>query len=101
MNYVYIGCSKNGLCKVGITTDYKKRLKQLKTGNPFFKYLAVFTSERAALTEIEIHTKFSNKRVQGEWFDLSQQDIKWIMDEYTNQGGDITVINNLWGEVTR
>ncbi len=96
---VYIGSDRSGTLKIGITKDHKKRFRQFKTANPRFKYLAVFTSENPAVTELAIHTKFEHKRFEGEWFSLSPEDVMWILDEYVNHNFTLDDLQSVWNEV--
>ena len=75
---LYIGTDLIGLFKIGITNDENKRLKQLKTGNPNFWFLFVFDVKNAAIVELELHTRFEKKRIQGEWFALDAHDLQYI-----------------------
>lgn len=79
---IYIGYDGSGLFKIGITRDEKKRLKQIRTGNATFMYLFVFPAEEPAVMELEFHTKFEYCHVEGEWFDLAPEDLKWIYDKF-------------------
>lgn len=82
---LYIGYDRSTLFKIGITSDHKKRYKAFKTGNPTFGYLFIFRVDNPAVAEIELHTKFSEKRIEGEWFQLGAEDLKWIWDRYASQ----------------
>jgi len=99
--FVYIGCDKSGLFKIGISNNYKKRFGQLKTGNPFFNFMAVFSSENPSEIETEIHNKFSEKRFWGEWFSLDADDIKSILDDYTNSVFSVEEIQKSMDEVMK
>ena len=70
--YLYvIECQEENriLYKIGITNDLDKRIKSIKTGNPYpVKY--VFIEERDDASKIErwLHTQFNTYRMEGEWF---------------------------------
>jgi hypothetical protein len=42
------------------------------------KVVAVLKSDDPHLTERTLHIKFKDKRLNGEWFSLSKEDIKFI-----------------------
>jgi hypothetical protein len=63
------------LVKIGFTSNMKKRLSQYKLHNPKSKLL--YHCERGGLDfEAIIHGKFKHKKDSGEWFKLSEADIK-------------------------
>lgn len=61
-----------GLTKIGRSTNYGQRLMDLENqAKRPLRIVAVFNRDCEAL----LHTKFSIKRVIGEWFRLTGQDI--------------------------
>jgi T5orf172 domain. len=63
--------------KIGVAYDVQKRLAELSTGNPFeLRVLAVYGFENAQVIEAALHQRFSNGRIRGEWFSLSEEDVK-------------------------
>ena len=79
--YLYIiECKEplRDLYKIGITNDLEKRLKNIKTGNPYpVKF--VFQQERNDASKIErwLHSQFNDNRMEGEWFhSLSVEEIR-------------------------
>jgi hypothetical protein len=77
---VYVILSENGFCKIGLTTgNLDNRLKQILTASPFrLKLMHSFPAPDCREAEATLHRKFSEKRRQGEWFDLSRDDIAWL-----------------------
>jgi hypothetical protein len=75
MEYVYfIRC--NEFTKIGITNDIDYRLRSLQTGNPYpLELLCKFEYANALPIEGILHKRFSGRRVQGEWFKLSDTDL--------------------------
>ena len=58
-------------CKIGYSIEPKSRLAQLQTGNPYpLELLSVIEGE--IQLEKEIHERFKECRLQGEWFVLTQ-----------------------------
>jgi hypothetical protein len=70
-NYYKIGKSKNPLM----------RLKALKTGNPNIELLA-YTDK---IEEKYLHNRFFESKIGGEWFNLSKEKLKSLMN-YFNHG---------------
>lgn len=66
------------LYKIGYTKrTIEERIKEFKTGNASdFNIVDSFQSKWSTKIEARIHMMFKNKRVNGEWFDLSTSDIK-------------------------
>lgn len=61
--------------KIGITNNLIKRERELRNTNPSFVMLLDFSVEDAKKLESELHTKYASKRVSGEWFELSAEDV--------------------------
>lgn len=75
MGYLYlIKCDKYH--KIGVATDMGLRLASLQTGNPYtLEVVCYYEFDKPQTVETALHQKFSNKRVSGEWFELSSEDI--------------------------
>jgi len=68
--------------KIGVTSgsNTKKRKSALQTAH-WMDLKLIWKSNmlsRADIVEKKLHKHFENKRVRGEWFDISQQDIDTI-----------------------
>ena len=87
--HVYIGYDENGLFKIGMTTNFEKRLKQIRNMNPAFQYLCIIPCDNPRSTEKELHRRFESKRYVGEWFKLTADDIQAIVYEFT--GNDVAI----------
>lgn len=76
----------SSLVKIGRSADVQARLKSLQTGCPTpIKLIAAFDGDH----EANWHKRFADKRVNGEWFQLSEQDIsniEWIASEWVAYG---------------
>ena len=82
-SYVYLIKSQYGSVKIGITKDVNRRLMTLGTASPTQLSVAGCKLARnARAIEKELHHKFKSKRIYGEWFNLSQEDINWIIDKH-------------------
>ena len=76
-SWIYVvGCfEKMEAVKIGITCrpTHQGRLQQLQTGNPFNLHVyAEFPVNRwhVSKTEANIHKALSDKKMQGEWFNI-------------------------------
>jgi Meiotically up-regulated gene 113 len=63
--------------KIGMTLDFKSRLEQIKLQLPF-KVEEVHRIETDDPEGLERywHRRFSEKRRNGEWFELSEEDVR-------------------------
>ena len=81
MGYVYlIGETNNvGKFKIGSTRakDVNKRLKQLQTGNSSELFIKEsYETEHPFKLEKMLHNHFKSSNLIGEWFELSDDDIR-------------------------
>ena len=70
------GLSKD--IKIGKTFNVKKRERDLRCANPRLSIIACVKGD----IERCLHDKFSDKRISGEWFSLSSNDVDNIINEY-------------------
>lgn len=80
MFHIYLVCSEiNGqkLHKIGYTRrTIEQRIKEFKTGNASEIYVIdSFQSEWGTKIESQLHKIYKSKKIGGEWFDLSEEDI--------------------------
>ena len=78
--YVYL-INAGEFYKIGISRNVDRRITQLSTIPPFDVTLVctIETDDMLGL-ENELHTMFSEKRVNGEWFTLSAEDVNYIIE---------------------
>lgn len=86
--YIYLIFNPdNGLHKIGVTIDIHRRLKQLQddTGSDLEIVSTGNLSNRAEAYEVEarFHRALGQFRKHGEWFDLDQDVIAWIVDVFS------------------
>jgi hypothetical protein len=77
---VYLICSEfegRKLYKIGYTRrPIEKRIKEIRTGNGSDIYLIdSFQSVWGTKIESNLHKQFKIKKVNGEWFDLTDDDV--------------------------
>jgi hypothetical protein len=86
--------------KIGWTKrDPQKRLKELKTANSQDLNIEyILTSKFGPRIEKNLHRKYSNKRCNGEWFELNQKEASEFIDECKKQDHifQILIDNNTW-----
>lgn len=65
--------------KIGRTARIESRLARLKAQAPYpMELIHHFWTDDSTGMEATLHTKFQSKRVHGEWFELSDEDIETI-----------------------
>lgn len=77
--YIYVIKSTDGKYKIGRARDVKHRLNCLQTGTPkkLKLILQIKTSNNNVLEKL-CHRKFATKRLRGEWFKLTKEDLNWL-----------------------
>ena len=69
--------------KIGSSSDSDSRLRQLQSGLPVqMRLIATTQVNEANKVERALHAEFAPKRVRGEWFLLTEQDIESIKSRY-------------------
>ncbi len=67
----------DGTFKIGVTRgNIEKRIKKLQTGNAEAIYVVMsYETDIPFLIEKNLHQRFNDKRMEGEWFKLDSDDI--------------------------
>lgn len=75
--FVYFASSsESGSVKIGSSRNVNSRMSQLSTSSPSKIYpLFSFLCDDRLLAERSLHRHFSEKRMNGEWFDLSKSEV--------------------------
>lgn len=80
---VYLIRAANGLVKIGKTFNVVKRFNTLNIGSPLdLEVVGVIHSENANEIERDLHARFADRRVKGEWFNLSSDDLAQVNQFY-------------------
>ncbi len=80
---VYLIGSPVGLTKIGRTNDIMRRLSAFNVDSPVeLSPIHLYYCNKSDQLEKKLHKKFSGKRCRGEWFELSSEDIGWIVEKY-------------------
>ena len=82
MGYVYLlKSNKKDTLKIGMTTNLEQRMKSFKTcsrhlgiEDETFEFLYTVKVDKYAKLETLLHKKFADKRVCGEWFDITKEE---------------------------
>jgi len=83
-NFVYIAkqTNENNIYKIGQTINIEQRRRTFKTGNIFIEMIASIKVTNADMIEHDIHIRYKNNRMSGEWFYLTEDEINTIIKEY-------------------
>lgn len=80
--YLYLLVCGNGLHKIGVSAHPKTRLSAFKNSIPFNKkdirYEHLLKVGDMLAIESSLHKKYADKRVAGEWFNLTPEDVSYI-----------------------
>ena len=80
---VYLIGSDNGLVKIGITKNIRKRFRALEKSSPVeIKIIGIKSTPDKRTLESELHDMFQSKRVNGEWFLLDKADMMILRVKY-------------------
>lgn len=70
--------------KIGTTTNALNRLINLQTANAR-KLVLICVIEGGWDEEQALHKMFEHKKVRGEWFNLTKEDVDYIRDNFVNE----------------
>lgn len=78
--FIYLIQSANShLYKIGKTTDISNRMQMFAVKLPFhIDLIHTITSDDYNAAERKLHEKYADKRVKGEWFELTEKDVAQI-----------------------
>ena len=74
----YLMTDASGLYKIGKSNNIKNRFICFKTGNPSIKLIAICDEN----IENILHKKYILKKIIGEWFELTKNDILHLIKDY-------------------
>jgi hypothetical protein len=78
--YVYILKASNGLYKIGHTESLNVRINKLRHTYEYqFELIHVIEAFSRYRVERYLHERFADKRVKQEWFALTDDDVKTLM----------------------
>ena len=84
--HIYLIKADNGLVKIGKTTDLEMRLDHFTAKLPYEVKLlhSIHTNDHTKL-ERNLHELFEHKRKRGEWFDLNEKEIRYVINKYKDE----------------
>jgi len=86
--------------KIGFTKrNIETRIKELRTGNSEdFKIVAIYESEFSKKIETILHRKYKMKKISGEWFNLTEDEVKCFQSECEELQKNLKFLieNNTW-----
>lgn len=83
---VYVIKEPFGRYKIGRSCDFEKRLRHILMMMPYPpEYYILIPSTTATNLEHELHQKFSDKRRNGEWFELCDDDLYFIHANFDSE----------------
>lgn len=86
----------SNIYKIGISNAPGKRLQSLNTSNPFkLKIIHKFLAEPAEEAEAQLHKMFTNSRLSGEWFKLTDEQIADLRKITEFKGGKFIKSNEI------
>lgn len=81
--YIYLAYCDTGHYKIGWSVDPDKRIKHFDTQMPVeVSMVHSFPTDNVRAAETFLHYLFQDKRINGEWFDLSESEIEFICAIY-------------------
>lgn len=87
---VYFVKNSEGLTKIGRTNELRRRMKALKNEYKDYalKLIHFIKTGDSIVLEKTLHRVFADKRAQGEWFRLTDQDLANIKSIHNSRKGD-------------
>ena len=85
------------LYKIGYTRrKVEKRIKELKTANPYdFDIVKIFEADKyGSSIERNLHQHFRSKKIDGEWFSLSEEDVNEFESLCQNYYKNFEIVQN-------
>lgn len=77
--YVYLVKNQDGNYKIGRSLNPNKRIESMGVKLPFpIEAVCIIPSEQMSRLEQELHARFDDKRLNGEWFALADEDVEYI-----------------------
>jgi len=79
--YIYAIEANRGQVKIGMAAEPRQRLSGLQTGSPIeLTLLAAGAAEEPKAAEKELHRRYADDRIRGEWFRLGREDLYELVE---------------------
>jgi hypothetical protein len=95
MSVYFIEEEGTGLIKIGHSNDTMARLASLQTGNPRKLTLLREIEGKGEDLERELHERYKANRLNGEWFNISRNDVDCICCAYNHGKAPKTIFGLL------
>lgn len=76
--HIYLLKDSSGYIKIGCSENYKKRVRSLQYSNPTVKVIKLIKTKDIIGLESLLHETFAHRRIKGEWFSLTDDDMNQI-----------------------
>lgn len=77
--YVYLIESSHGVYKIGLSRDPQNRIATFGILLPFpVEFVCLIQTDDMRALETQLHTRYADKRINGEWFALDTADVEYI-----------------------
>lgn len=80
-------CKNTGHYKIGISANPKARESTLQSEKPSIRMVGQW--DQLAGMERELHQKYAEQRIRGEWFDLTPAQVRFICHDLTSKSKQI------------
>lgn len=78
---IYFIKPDDGPCKIGFTTNLERRFTTIQAQSPL-PLTIIHTFAGTLADEAGLHERFKDRRLHGEWFDLTDEDIEALKREF-------------------
>ena len=75
-DWLYLMRHSNGLTKIGRSNNPRAREHTLQAEDPRLRL--IFKAKDCGYLERGLHSRFAELRKRGEWFDLTEEHVRWI-----------------------
>jgi len=77
--FIYLAQKNNRCYKIGRSQDPQLRLRKLRReADPAVVLKHVVSCNDMVWAELFLHQRFEDRRIDGEWFALTENDVEWI-----------------------
>ena len=92
-NIYFIGSAESGAVKIGMSVDPESRLAEIQRGHPNKLKLYKVVENVTKDYEMELHKMFNHIRQEGEWFELNDELIHFMINKTDETYNDYKINN--------
>lgn len=89
--FVYLMKRENSDTKIGVSKNPLTRLEQIRKDHTSVELVYTMKADKSYKAEKILHDEFAEKRKDGEWFSLSDADIKSIKNRHSFVNNDFLI----------